>query len=134
MTLMILLMLAEEREWVYECRVTRKKVRGGVGAGVVGHPLNEWDKLDDYLLYDFPSASSTERFNKALPVIKKTKVRASQINEEMKFAAAHEIASIIPEDELSEENIIPNVFNPQVVERETEAVAQAAIESGVARI
>ena len=62
------------------------------------------------------------------------KVRASQINEEMKFAAAHAIASIIPDDELSEENIIPNVFNPQVVERESEAVAKAAIESGVARI
>lgn len=62
------------------------------------------------------------------------KVRASQINEEMKFAAAHAIASIIPDDKLSEENIIPNVFNPQVVERESEAVAKAAIESGVARI
>lgn len=61
-------------------------------------------------------------------------VRASDINEEMKLAAAHAIASIIPEDELSEENIIPNVFNPRVVEAESEAVAQAAIESGVARI
>lgn len=62
------------------------------------------------------------------------KVRASQINEEMKFAAAYAITSIITDDELSEENIIPNVFNPQVVERESEAVAKAAIESGVARI
>jgi malate dehydrogenase (oxaloacetate-decarboxylating) len=62
------------------------------------------------------------------------KVRASQINEEMKFAAAHAIAAIIPEDELSEENIIPNVFNPQVVEAESEAVAQAARKTGVARI
>jgi len=62
------------------------------------------------------------------------KVRASQINEEMKFAAAYAIASIIPEDELSEENIIPNVFNPKVVEVESEAVAQAAKETGVARI
>ena len=44
-------------------------------------------------------------------------VRASDINEEMKLAAAHAIASVIPEDELSEENVIPNVFNPQVVER-----------------
>lgn len=62
------------------------------------------------------------------------KVRASQINEEMKFAAAYAIASIIPEDELSEENIIPNVFNSKVVEVESEAVAQAAKETGVARI
>ena len=61
-------------------------------------------------------------------------VRASDINEEMKFAAAHAIASIIPDDELNEDNIIPNVFNPKVVEAESEAVAQAAIESGVARI
>jgi malate dehydrogenase (oxaloacetate-decarboxylating) len=62
------------------------------------------------------------------------KVRASDINEEMKLAAAHAIASIIPEDKLSEDNIIPNVFNPKVVEAESKAVAKAAIESGVARI
>ena len=62
------------------------------------------------------------------------KVRASQINEEMKLAASQALASIIPDDELTEDNIIPNVFNPLVVERESEAVARAAIESGVARI
>ena len=62
------------------------------------------------------------------------KVRASQINEEMKLAASQALASIIPDDELTEDNIIPNVFNPLVVERESEAVAQAAIDSGVARI
>jgi malate dehydrogenase (oxaloacetate-decarboxylating) len=62
------------------------------------------------------------------------KVRASQINEEMKFAAAYAIASIVSEKELNEEYIIPNSFDPRVVERESEAVAQAAIESGVARI
>ena len=62
------------------------------------------------------------------------KVRASQINEEMKLAASQALASIIPDDELTEDNIIPNVFNPLVVERESEAVAQAAIKSGVARI
>jgi len=62
------------------------------------------------------------------------KVRASQINEEMKLAAAYAIASIIPDDELNEDNIIANVFNPKVVEAESEAVAQAAKETGVARI
>lgn len=62
------------------------------------------------------------------------KVRASQINEEMKLAAAHALASLISDDELTEDNIIPNVFNPLVVERESEAVAKAAIETGVARI
>ena len=62
------------------------------------------------------------------------RVRARQINEEMKLAAAYALASIIPDEELNEDNIIPNVFNPLVVERESEAVAKAAIESGVARI
>jgi len=62
------------------------------------------------------------------------KVRASQINEEMKLAAAYALASLISEDELNDENVIADVFDPRVVERESEAVAQAAIESGVARI
>ena len=62
------------------------------------------------------------------------KVRASQINEKMKLAAAYALASLISEDELNDENIIVDVFDPRVVERESEAVAKAAIESGVARI
>jgi len=62
------------------------------------------------------------------------KVRASQINEEMKLAAAYALASLISEDELNDENVIVNAFDPRVVERESEAVAKAAIESGVARI
>ena len=62
------------------------------------------------------------------------KVRASQINEEMKLAAAHALASLISDEELSEDNIIVDVFDPRVVEWESEAVAKAAIESGVARI
>ena len=62
------------------------------------------------------------------------KVRASEINEEMKLAAANAIASVIPEDQLNEENIIPNVFHPEVMKKEAEAVAQAAMDTGVARI
>jgi malate dehydrogenase (oxaloacetate-decarboxylating) len=62
------------------------------------------------------------------------KVRASQINEEMKLAAAHALASLISDDELNDDNVIANAFDPRVVERESEAVAQAAIKSGVARI
>lgn len=62
------------------------------------------------------------------------KVRASQINEKMKLAAAHALASLISEDELNDENVIADVFDPRVVERESEAVAKAAVESGVARI
>lgn len=62
------------------------------------------------------------------------KVRAKDINEQMKLAAAYAIASVIPEAELTETNFIPNVFHPEVMEKEAEAVAQAARESGVARI
>ena len=62
------------------------------------------------------------------------KVRASQINEKMKLAAAYALASLISEEELSDDNVIADVFDPRVVERESEAVAKAAIESGVARI
>jgi len=62
------------------------------------------------------------------------RVRASQINEKMKLAAAYALASLISEEELSDDNVIADVFDPRVVERESEAVAQAAIESGVARI
>lgn len=62
------------------------------------------------------------------------KVRASQINEQMKLAAAYALASLISDDELSDENVITDVFDPRVVEVGSEAVAQAAIESGVARI
>jgi malate dehydrogenase (oxaloacetate-decarboxylating) len=62
------------------------------------------------------------------------RVRASAINEEMKIAAAQAISSCIPENELSEDNIIPNVFHPDVMKKEADAVAKAAIESGVARI
>lgn len=62
------------------------------------------------------------------------KVRASQINEEMKFAAAHAIASLISEEDLNKGIIIPDAFDPRVVKRESEAVAQAARKSGVARI
>ena len=62
------------------------------------------------------------------------KVRASQINEKMKLAAAYALASLISDDELSDDNVIADAFDPRVVERESEAVAKAAIESGVARI
>jgi malate dehydrogenase (oxaloacetate-decarboxylating) len=61
-------------------------------------------------------------------------VRASNITEEMKLAAANAIASVIPENELSDESIIPNVFHPEVMRIEAEAVAKAARECGVARI
>lgn len=60
-------------------------------------------------------------------------VRASDINEEMKRAAAKAIAGYIPDVELSEENIIPNALDRGVAAAVAEAVAEAAKRSGVAR-
>ncbi|MBN6186848.1 NAD-dependent malic enzyme [Aneurinibacillus sp. BA2021] len=59
--------------------------------------------------------------------------RATDINEEMKVAAAHAIASIISSEELNEQYIIPSVFNDKVVKRVRDAVVDAAIKTGVAR-
>jgi len=60
-------------------------------------------------------------------------VRASEITEEMKLAAAHGIASVITDDELDEENIVPSVFNREVSHAVAEAVSREAMRSGVAR-
>ncbi len=59
--------------------------------------------------------------------------RARIINEEMKRAAAHAIANVIPHNELHEENIIPSVFDKGVVREVAKAVAEAAQRTGVAR-
>ena len=48
--------------------------------------------------------------------------RATQITEEMKLAAANAIAGLVPEDELNEDNIMPEAFNPKVAELVAEAV------------
>lgn len=61
-------------------------------------------------------------------------VRASEINEEMKVAAAYAIANAIPENELNAENIIPKAFDLKVQKLVAEAVKEAAIKSGVAQI
>ncbi len=61
-------------------------------------------------------------------------VRASDINEEMKMAAAHALADLISDEELSADYIIPYAFDPKVGPAVAKAVAQAAIDSGVARI
>lgn len=61
-------------------------------------------------------------------------VRASEINEEMKIAAAYALAGIISEDELNEDYIIPKAFDPRVREAVSKAVAEAARKTGVARI
>ena len=61
-------------------------------------------------------------------------VRASDINEEMKMAAAHGLAELVSDEELSAEYIIPKAFDPRVGKAVAAAVAQAARDSGVARI
>ena len=61
-------------------------------------------------------------------------VRASDINEEMKIAAAKAIAGVIPDEELSPDYIIPKAFDPKVKDAVAAAVAKAARETGVARI
>ena len=61
-------------------------------------------------------------------------VRASDINEQMKMAAAQAIADLIPESELNENNIIPTALDPRVASAVAKAVAEAARASGVARI
>lgn len=60
-------------------------------------------------------------------------VQASEINETMKLAAAQAIAHVIPENTLSEDYIIPSVFDKEVVPRVARAVAAAARATGVAR-
>jgi malate dehydrogenase (oxaloacetate-decarboxylating) len=59
--------------------------------------------------------------------------RARKMNEEMKLAAAHALAEVIPEEELSEDYIIPGVFDERIVPTMAEAVEEAARDSGVAR-
>ena len=60
-------------------------------------------------------------------------VRAKEINEEMKLAAAHAIASLISEKELDPDHVITSPFDPRVAPAVAKAVAKAAIETGVAR-
>ncbi len=61
-------------------------------------------------------------------------VRASDINDAMKIAAAHAIAAFVTEDKLSPDYIIPSALDKSVAKAVAEAVAKAARESGVARI
>ena len=61
-------------------------------------------------------------------------VRASDINDEMKLAAAYALANLVSEDELSAEYIIPKAFDPRVKDAVAAAVAKAAVETGVNRI
>lgn len=61
-------------------------------------------------------------------------VRASEINEEMKLAASRALASLISDDELCAERIIPEALDDRVVPAVAKGVAEAAVKTGVARI
>jgi malate dehydrogenase (oxaloacetate-decarboxylating) len=61
-------------------------------------------------------------------------VRATDINEEMKLAAAYALSAVIADEELTEDYIIPKAFDPRVAPAVAQAVARAAIQSGVARV
>jgi malate dehydrogenase (oxaloacetate-decarboxylating) len=60
-------------------------------------------------------------------------VRASQINEEMKIAAAYAIAGVISDEEVNADYVIPKAFDLRIAPKVAAAVAKAAIETGVAR-
>ncbi len=61
-------------------------------------------------------------------------VRATDINDEMKTAAAHAIAGLVSDEELSADYILPAAFDPRVRDAVAQAVAEAARRSGAARI
>ena len=60
-------------------------------------------------------------------------VRAKEINEEMKIAAAYAIAEYIKDEELNENNVLPSALDKNVARKVSQAIAKAAIESGVSR-
>lgn len=61
-------------------------------------------------------------------------VRASEINDEMKIAAAEALAGLVTDEELNEDYIIPSPLDPRAAKTVAEAVAEAARKTGVARI
>ena len=61
-------------------------------------------------------------------------MRASQINDEMKIAAAYALAGLVSDEELNADYILPAAFDPRVRDAVAAAVAEAARRSGVTRI
>lgn len=66
--------------------------------------------------------------------LKGLRVRARDISESMKIAAAYAIAGIVEETELSPEYILPNPFHEKVADAVADAVAEDAIRHGLARV
>ena len=61
-------------------------------------------------------------------------MRARRINDAMKLAAVYAIADLVKEEELREDYVVPNAFDKRVAPAVARAVAQAAMETGVARV
>lgn len=101
--------------------ITPDEAKAG-GAAVVGTGRSDYPNQINNVLA-FPGI-----FRGALDV------RAKDINDEMKVAAAYAIASLVSEEELNPEYIIPNAFDPRVGKTVAEAVKAAAIKTGVNRI
>jgi len=92
------------------------------GAAVVGSGRSDYPNQINNVLV-FPGV-----FRGALDV------RATQVTENMKIAAAHAIASLVSDEELSAEYIMPKAFDPRVKDAVAAAVADAARKDNVARI
>ena len=101
--------------------ITPDEAKAG-GAAVVGTGRSDYPNQINNVLA-FPGI-----FRGALDV------RARDINDEMKVAAAYAIAGLVSESELNPEYIIPNAFDPRVGETVAKAVKEAAIKTGVNRI
>jgi malate dehydrogenase (oxaloacetate-decarboxylating) len=97
-------------------------VAKGAGARIVGTGRSDYPNQINNVLA-FPGV-----FRGALDV------RATDINEEMKLAAAYALAGVVAEEELNADYIIPKPFDPRVAPAVAEAVARAAMDSGVARV
>ena len=84
----------------------------------------------------FPYTTSSDLNVLAFPGIFRgaLDVRASDINDEMQMAASYAIASLVSDEELCAEYIMPKAFDPRVGKAVAAAVAEAARKSGVARI
>ena len=78
---------------------------------------------------DFPN-----QVNNVLAFPGALSVRARDINDKMKVAAAYALAGLVSDEELNADYIIPAAFDPRVKDAVAKAVAQAARDSGVARI
>ena len=117
--------LEKEKEAKAEAKAERKAAREeakAAGAAVIGTGRSDFPNQINNVLA-FPGI-----FRGALDV------RASDINDEMKVAAAYAIANIITDEERNAEYIIPNPFDKRVAKAVAEAVAKAARDTGVARI